>query len=739
MRSFFILVLIIFVSIFALYSQTDFTEIEKYSSIKDNFFPNDEGDKNEKKLIDYIENFVKYNKLNFTKKKIEGDNYITNSYNIEILINSSVKTDEEIIIITPLNSPIIEQEYQDNSLTIKTTLNLIKFCKEQKFNKNIVFLFSGANSREKDIEFPGLKSYLDNKANFSKSIVLVLDILSNKEKVKFTGSINRKPIPLIFLKDFLDINDKNFYFDNKELILSKLGLIKINDYATFLLNKNINTIAFSNRERSQYNKYVYDPQYEENLLKYFSKWIILLDKKEYPLPIDYNYLFYSFSGINFLLPEYLEITIFLIIIFLILLLRNILPHFQRVKISLMVKILPFFLLLFAIFYLLSFIPYAIFIPINKITKVQSPFLNIPILYFFCIFFIPQMIIFILFELLTKLPFPKHNYLYIYGAMIFSYLNLFLFAIVDISSSYIYLWVILMITLSNFTGKNFPLKFLFYFIAAIPIFTLFISISTYADISLIKKTFYNPIYQHFLFSLVIFPITLLLIRVRIIVKSKFKFITYDKTIFLFMLSFILLATIAVFIIASLKITQEEADIKAKLISRNSINEITFTGNINMNNIKVIEGNYKKITTIRNSTNCTIKVDNIQKEYLINKNIIGNRDYSNYQFKIMSKNRIEYIKIFLTCPIGLYPLETNYSFYKEENFTYDYDKSNQEVFSFTIPRNIINDFDFNITLISGFKYNLFIQIEYPFINSDFIKIENNDGFIYKTTQYLEVFNL
>ncbi|HOV15337.1 MAG TPA: hypothetical protein PK771_13710, partial [Spirochaetota bacterium] len=452
MRFIFIIFIIFFTLNFNLHSEENFTEFENYSSFKDNFFPNDEGDENELKLINYIEKFMNFYKISYSKKKIEGDLYTTNSYNIEIILNSQSTTEEEIIVICPLNSAIYQQEFQDNSLTIKIMLNLIKLSKGFNFNKKVIFLFSGANRRENDYEFWGLRNYINNKINFNKSIVLFLDILSNKEKIKFSGSINRKPLPLTFLKDFLKLkNQKYFYFENKELIMSKLGVVEIKDYTSFMLDKNISVIGFSNREKTYYNEYIFDLEYEKDLTDYFFKWIIELEKKRYPLEIDYNYQFYNFKYFYLLIPEYIEVVIFLSVIFIIFLLRNILPHFQRLKINLMLKILPFFLILFILFYILSFIPYIIFLPISFITKTTNPFLNIPILYFFCIFFVPQMILFLLYELLEKMPFPKHNYLYIYGAMIFSYLNLFLFVLVDISLAYIYLWVAVMITLSNFTG------------------------------------------------------------------------------------------------------------------------------------------------------------------------------------------------------------------------------------------------------------------------------------------------
>ena len=278
----------------SLYAQVDtFFEYPDYSSIKDNFFPNEEGSENEKKLIKYIESFLKFHKLSYTKTKIEGNLYTTNSYNIEVVVNDDIKKDEDILIICPLNSYLYQNNFMDNSLTIKIMLNLIKVTQTMNLNKRVVFLFSGANRRDKregEGDFLGFKNYINNRANFSRSLVILLDLLSNKEKMKFSGSFNKKPIPLLFLKIFLNLeNKKNFYFDKKEIINSKLNTITISNFLTFILDKNIQTIGFSNQDKTFYNQYLFDYQYEADLTNYFLEWIKKFDTQNYPFEIDYNY------------------------------------------------------------------------------------------------------------------------------------------------------------------------------------------------------------------------------------------------------------------------------------------------------------------------------------------------------------------------------------------------------------------------------------------------------------------
>ena len=720
------------------YDEKIFREIYDYLTLKEKFFPNDEGDVKEWNLIKYLEDFALSRNLKYSKKKIESDNYVTNSYNVEIFLEGTKKTNDEIIIVIPLNSFVYQQNYYDNSLTIEVTLKLIEYFRLKKTKKNLIFLFSGANRRENDNKFLGLSSYLNSKINFGKSVVVLLDVLSSKKNIKFSGSSNRRPVPLTFIKDFFDLKNDFFYFDKKEILISKLGLLETNDCKSFLLDKNINLIEFSNREKSLYNEFIFDPDYAQEIFSFFLKMTLKLDDKKIPLEIDYNYKYYNLRNFFIFIPEYVEVLVLVIIIFLVLLLRNILPNFQRLKISLMLKILPFFLILFSLFYILSFVPYALFIPVAKIIKLSAPFLNIPILYFFSIFFIPLTIFFALYELLEKIPFPKHNYLYIYGAMIFSYFNLFIFAIADISLAYNYLWVIVMITLSNFTGKNFILKFIFYIISTIPVIALLIEISSIDNLIILRRFFSSPFILHLIFTVMIFPILLLIIRVRIITRNKFKLILLDKTTISIIAGFTTFAIMIVFVFVSIKIIPEDSIVEAKVISKKSSTVLALKSPTAMRDVTVKSLDYKLFSVIRDKKEEVIPIDKIKKDYTITRKVIDKKDLINYSFEIKSDKTIEYLKIYLVSQNDVYPIETNIYFLKENNFIFDYDEQKETVYNFLIPRNIFSNFNFNITLLSNFKYKLYIILEYPFIGEEY-KIINEDGFVYKKSQFIEEFEL
>src|SRR4030042_342031 len=94
----------------------------------------------------YFSFFICSFNLNYKITKIDNHKEIvTNSYNIEIQLKGSGKENDQIVFFCPLNSPIINQLYYDNSLAIQTVLDLIKKLNNISFKKDIIFLFSGAN------------------------------------------------------------------------------------------------------------------------------------------------------------------------------------------------------------------------------------------------------------------------------------------------------------------------------------------------------------------------------------------------------------------------------------------------------------------------------------------------------------------------------------------------------------------------------------------------------------------
>jgi hypothetical protein len=726
----------LFISISSL-TFSDESEDFDLSLMNSGYFPCDEGSANEKKLTDLITVFCAKNDLtDVVITGIEDEDEITNSVNIEVRLKADATTDQDLIVFCPLNSQIIRQKYHDVSLSIDIMLKLIVLCKKQKLSKNIIFLFSGANGRDNNLEFYGLKKFISSRPNFNHSFFMVIDLFNEDSPIKFSGSFNKKPLPSQMLHEF--IRHKSGYpyifFDKNDFTKARFNLIKVTDFVTYLLNDNINSISFSNRHSDPHGATIYGKYYHEKLPAYFMDWITTLDKFKFPTDFDYNYNLITFFGKNVIIPETMIIIILLSIIFISIFLRLFLPHLQRLRLSLTLKTIPYLAFLFSIFYLLSFIPFFVFIPLEILTGVKRIFLNFQIPYFFNIFFVPLVLIFVLNELIDKLPFPKHNYIYIFGAVIISFINVIFFLLIDISLVYIPLWVLVMITLSNFTGKKIIFKFFFYLMTPLPLIKLLFDLSL-GNADLLRTSFQIPIVQHLVFCIATFPFLLLMMRIRLITRYKYK-IYLHRFVFIFILLGTIVLSIVVFVMISVMIHPDKPVIYAKYLSGTGSNTLTLNSNKSIGQINMkIEG--KSVSYYLKTDNKDFKLGDIAKPYVltIKKNKFGAND--SYSININSDDEIEYIKINLTTPASFNPLDANYSFRNISEFNKD--ESKEEKYEFKIPRNPGKEFSLNLFLTPSDQYKISIEIDYPFFTDRSIDITKKDAFIMKYSAFIEEFKL
>ena len=115
----------------------------------------------------------------------------------------------------------------------------------------------------------------------------------------------------------------------------------------------------------------------------------------------------------------------------------------------------------------------------------------------------------------------------------------LFIIFDISIAYVYLWSMIFLSLSNYTGSNKSLKYLLYFLSTVPFLILIYDISFFRNLDTIKNL--NPILINFFFMILSFPFTLLFLGFNVFLKIIHK-IFLKNIHYLTIIIFIVLFTI-----------------------------------------------------------------------------------------------------------------------------------------------------------------------------------------------------
>ena len=432
----------------------------------------------------------------------------------------------------------------------------------------------------------------------------------------------------------------------------------------------------------------------------------------------------------------MQILFILIVTFIIIITRLFFPGFQRLHINLFVKSMPYFLIIFILYLSLTFIPLLSFIPISYLTNISKSYLNFPLIYFMNILIIPYFIILIFYQFITKIPFPKHSYLYLFGAFSFSFINLIVFSIIDISFSYIYLWAIIIIIISQYTKQNMKLKFLLYLISIIPILVLIIDISQTQNIDTIKNI--NILFINIIVSIFVFPFVLLFIRLAVIIKIRFRFL-FNKSMHLPVITLVIILLIISFTVISTTNYPGEKIINAELIT-----DVNKKGNYLSLNSKKIIGNFSlnineksdEYKILKNNKNIilTNKI-NILKPYEITYEKTD-LNYLKINFNIKSEHLIEYLKIYLITPKDIYPIDSNTVFKKVDNPSFEFNSGNNEIYQFLVPRNVGENFSYNIELIKN-KYKFIYKIEYPSIEYTSLTINKPEAIIkYKSTFIEEI---
>jgi len=712
---------------------------DDYNQLYNDFLIRDEGSENEQRLVVYIENFCRTYNLNYKTTKIDNQkDIVTNSYNVEILMKGNSKENDQIVFLCPLNSPIINQIYYDNSLAVQVILDLIKKLNNISFKKDIIFLFSGANEGEFD-KYNGIKYFLENRENISKTLFVVIDILSNKNKIRFSGSNEKNSISLEILKKFLKLQEanKNIYFNRNEIYRSRILSQKNESYLNEFLKNDMSAVSFSNRESAKEMFVEDDRRYQNRLTDFFYNFFLSLDNISFPLDSDYNYIYLTLFNIRIIISETMQIVLYLILILIIIALRLFFPKFQRIHYRSVIHILPFILALFSLFFVFSLFPLFIFFIIEKIFHIYRLYSYSIIIYMLNIFVIPLILIITTFNYARRWSFPKHSYLYTYGFMLSCFLNLIIVLLIDISLIMIFLLPLILITLGQYLKKIIWIRVVFHVLIFLP-FSILVFDLTYLNNQFFLKNI-NPYLLNLYFSISCLPFILLILEIYVIFISHLHI---NKKIIFSSAFLLILISAGLLLISEKQRIKEENILSVNLTTnvRENYSYLKLRSDYNIGEF-FVDYKYANKEYVINNKSYDLPVQAVRPYYTIR---INKYNDFNFIFNIKSEHIVEYLNIYLVCPKQLYPLESNYRYNKVDQINLkDYNFNNlnlneNDLYRFSIGRNSGSDLEFKIHLLQG-NYKILFNIEFPFIDYNFIDIKKKYGFIKKRSAFLEEFNL
>ncbi|OHD49068.1 MAG: hypothetical protein A2015_11615 [Spirochaetes bacterium GWF1_31_7] len=687
----------------------EFISMTDYTIMRELFFPVEEGGENEVKLISYIERFCKEFDITYNKVKIDNDDLVTNSWNIELIL-PGIKSDifNEVIIV-PLDSIIDKGRLYDVSINQFIALELAKFIKEKPLYRNVYIVFTGANSFINE-ESWGVKQYLENNSGkFDSSLVTVLNLSGDKGGINISGSIKNRSLS----RDMLDVILKNkskysfIQFDFFEIVTARLGFFHPHNIINELSEVSKTSIIMSNHKNQVSNGvFYYNVDAQNEIIRFFKEWVTDLSFYDVAKDSDYNYQLLRFGSKYLFISEVHQVIFYMLLIVLLILSRRIVFYFRPSVRYLTLKAFPYYIFLFVIYYILSLSIYFIGALYNLITNHTIDYANLSLFYFFIIFFMPLFIVLALFDKIQNFPVPKHNVIYMHGAVFFAHINFIIFLILNVSLAYIYITVILMLFFSHLTGKNIFLKYLIYILASVPFVLAVFTVGNGHD-EVIQAFFQKPYMLHLFFCYFSFSFFLLLIRVSIINKiklglniSRFVMIIW---ISFFLFSFFLFYSIALYRTYGIEkiavITQyfdrEKNIAQLEIDPKQNIGPVSFV--LNGENVSFTTKKYIKT------------ISEVQKPFVISQSLKDGV----FKLKIESSKNIRNANLILKCPKGVsfsrithkYSIETN-----EVDNEYDF-------YKIWIARNIGKIIQVEIELVVGSYYEMLVDIEYNELIGDF----------------------
>ncbi len=729
-----VVALFFLINIISLFSD----DFNNYNYIKSISYPSIEGSVHERELISYLESFCRDQNLPYKISNIEN----TRSVNFEINLFNENKNSDNIIVITTLNSRVKEQVFYDNSISIQIMLDLIKNFKDKNNNKNITFLFSGANTREFDYNFYGLRSFISTRTDFDNSFVVFLDIISANEKIKFTGTITKKPIPLILIKKMLSLtkNSPFFYIDDKEITKSRLTELNPDSYSRFLLTNGIPTVSFSNYGNINYSPFYQNNEYKDNLSSFFKEWITSLDGEDFPMDFDYNYYPLKIFGKQFFIPEYMSIIIFLLFCFIFIFLRTFMKIFDRARVFDLIKYFPFVLVTPIIFFAVSFIPFFLSKMLGNTTIVSiNSVLQFPALYFSSVFMIAILAIKIFYIKsspiinATRQTFILTNY-----AIIFSLFNLLITLVIDISFMYVYLWALFFIILGH-NARKIIVKISFFIVSSFMFFYILSSFSVVIREKVILEDVLNYLYlEQILLAILSTPFVILVMVSLSLVRISFKLATNIKFYAISILVVLVLTTYMIKLLPDL--FPLEPVIFTQIIADNKKSESTLDifSNKMIRDLNVRVSNQVYDINKRYESNITIPTK-IEKPFSYRIEREHDKNYTTHRILVNSTTLIDEAKLYLTLPRGAHPLSSNLDFDLLEDSSVEYDENEGNIYKFFIPRFVGKELFFEVVLPNNIKNaSLVFNFLYQYnVSKDVIFSYNN--FIYKKSLFIEELKL
>ncbi|MFP4384988.1 MAG: M28 family peptidase [Spirochaetia bacterium] len=532
-----LLLLIIIVSAQSLFSQGQeigiITRIVEYFQKFRSYYPRLEGSAGEEKARKLITSVL--NEQGIKNRIIEFHGF-EGRHSFSSIVEADIpgKKEDTLIFAVPLSHSSEAEPEEDYSISLALGLGIITQLAETESEPpvSLKFLFLGAEKGQEDYYPMGSRLFLDQYTAENRTAVIYLDMSELPGRVIFETGGNSTVAPKWLVEDaavsiqntglpFLILGNRNQAF--------RVGLSDTETSAAAFLEADIPAVGIRGR-------YAADPVEEEQWIASFLEFagtVINRYENGFPEQWDRHYLFFQIQSSFLIIPENVYVLILLGVLGFSfaygLIFRNRVGKYLR-TVGKNFWNLP---LLLGLIFLLLFTSTLIVQGFLQLRGFPELWEFNPLPFFLLKIALAVFLFTFIFHGLRGLPISQKGSFYSAAAIFFLFTDIFIFAAVDVSISYYFVWAFFFAFCFSVTANRL-LKTVFFLLSPIWLYKAALDIFTLPERMLSGLAILDAVEGNLFLAFVTLPFMLMLIRLDFVIrhpKRKWKNISLKGSLWI----------------------------------------------------------------------------------------------------------------------------------------------------------------------------------------------------------------
>ena len=486
--------------------------LDDYYTIR-SMYPRLEGSVGERQLLEFIEQRLQYLRVPYSRLDFsESDK--NHSFSSCLVADIRGQREDTLILAIPINHPPEIEGELDGSINVAMALGIIEHISRETPPLSVKILFLGAEYGQ-TADYPmGSRLFLRDFFPDYRVMCLYLNFKRIPSRLYVRGVARGIEAPYWLLDrctEALEETDLFFLIRGNENQIFRIGLTSERTIIEPYLGADYPAVSFE----GEYTEL--DPLQQENWIFSFSLFMTEFLKAftdGIPETWDRHYLFFQARGFYFSISEKAYLIILLVVLGGILTYGLVFTRRLRKYLRILARniwALPlFFLFIFVLLFLSSWIIEGILRARNMVRLWEQ----LPLLFLAFKLAVPLAMLFILLNLVKRLPIPRRGSFYSAGALLFLLLDIVVLAVINISFTYYFLWAFTFALLFSAVAYR-PLKVVLFLAAPYWIVKTIIELFTLPRLEFCRILLLSKVGGNLLLTVVLIPFILMFIRLKFI--------------------------------------------------------------------------------------------------------------------------------------------------------------------------------------------------------------------------------